>query len=82
VLDERKDSAGHESGPAYWFAGAGHFSDLNDAPPGCDFDPATRACSDDFIRPRAIVRGDNDFDSVAFHGTSVPEQMPRSREKR
>ena len=39
--------------------------------PRCDLDPATRACRDDLICPRAIVRRHNNFHAVAFHGASV-----------
>jgi hypothetical protein len=49
VLDERQDTARHESGPANRLAGAGHLSDLNYAAAGCDLDPATGACGDDLI---------------------------------
>jgi hypothetical protein len=72
VLDERKHPASHESGRANGFAGPGHLGDLDDAAPGRDLDPATRARGEDLVRPRAVVCSDNDFHTIALHRASVP----------
>jgi hypothetical protein len=77
VLDEREDAACHEPGAAHGFAGTGHLGDLDDPPPGRDLDPSTRPCGKDLIRPRAVVRGDDDLHAIAFHHSSLPPSLER-----
>jgi hypothetical protein len=72
VLDERNDTAGHEPGRAHRFAGARHLGHLDDAAPGGDLDPATRASRENLVGPGAVVRSDHDLDTIASHGASVP----------
>jgi hypothetical protein len=72
MLDEGDDPAGHEPGRAHRLAGARHLDDLDDAPTGRDLDAAAGARGDDLVGPRAIVRRDNDLDTIALHDPSVP----------
>jgi hypothetical protein len=72
VLDEREDAAGHESRLAHRLAGARHLGDLDDAASCRGLDPAARTGGDDLIRARAVVCGDDDLDTIAFHVASLP----------
>src|SRR5919201_7043432 len=74
MLHERDDPACHEPRRAYRFTGTSDLDDLDDAATGCNLDAATGAGGDDLIGPRAVVRGDNDLDTIALHGASVPRR--------
>ena len=74
MLDEREDAARHEPRPPHGFARTGHLRNLDNASAGGDLDAPTGTSGDDLVGARAIIDGNDDFDSIALHRRSV---LPR-----